>query len=137
LPHLHRIFSNNRYSNFGELAETFSRRLLNEFGQEGEACVVCNSATSGLSGTLIASGCTGSVIVPAFTFPATYGAVYAAGLKPLLMDVNLETWAIRPEDLDDMLQKSGAKAVILVTPFGLKTDFSSHILSAANTERQS
>ena len=117
----------NRWSNFGELSESFSEKLLAEFGLSGEACVTCNSATAGMSAALIASRCMGSVLVPAFTFPATYGAVRAAGLEPLVMDVDPRTWTIAPCKLDTLLAKTGASGVVLVAPFGLKADFSEHI----------
>jgi len=102
-------------------------QLAEEFGAEGEVCVTCSSATAGLSAALIASRCTGPVLVPAFTFPATYGAVRAAGLEPLVMDVDPLTWAVTPEALDKMFALTGARGVILVAPFGLQIEFSEHI----------
>lgn len=117
----------NHYSNFGVLSEAFSTGLLREFGLEGEACVVCNSATAGLSAALLASSCSGAVLVPGFTFPATFGAVRAAGLRPLIMDVAQSNWAIAADELDQALARTGAEAVILVSPFGLALNFTEHI----------
>lgn len=124
---LERAHHLNRYSNFGELSDEFANGLLKAFGNPGEVCVTCNSATAGLSAALIASGVGSNVLIPAFTFPATYGAVRAAGLVPLIMDVDPTTWAIAPERLEAMIKSTGAKAVILVAPFGITTDFSSHV----------
>lgn len=101
--------------------------LLENFGLDGEACVPCNSATSGLSAALIASGCAGPVLVPGFTFPATYGAVLAANLEPLIMDVSEANWAIAPDTLAAALEHTNAKGVMLVSPFGLRVDFAEHV----------
>lgn len=121
------IHKQNRYSNFGALSKSFAAGLLKEFGLDGEACVVCSSATAGLSAALLASGCRGGVLVPGFTFPATFGAVLAAGLHPLVMDVAESNWAIAADALDQALARTGAEAVILVSPFGLAVDFTEHV----------
>lgn len=117
----------NWYSNFGSLCEQLSADLLDHFGLDGEACVPCSSATSGLSAALIASSCEGPVLIPAFTFAATYGAVRAANLQPLVMDVCESNWAIAPHALASALDRTGARAAILVSPFGLRVDFREHM----------
>lgn len=96
------------------------------FGDPAERCVPCASATSGLSAALIAADVSGQVLIPAFTFPATLGAVLAAGLVPSVIDVDEDSWAIGADALDTALSASDAKAVILVAPFGMQCDFAAH-----------
>lgn len=65
--------------------------------------------------------------MPAFTFAASAGAVFSAGLEPLVMDVTEKTWAIHADELDRVLSLPEIGAVMLVSPFGLPQDFSEHI----------
>src|SRR4051812_9850566 len=67
------------YSNFGPLARRLERELLDVFGMPDEECITCCNATAGLSAALLAAGRTGRVLLPAFTFAASLGAVRAAG----------------------------------------------------------
>ena len=88
MPWVREASRRNHYSNFGPLCRQFAAELIVHFGLPGEACVPCSSATAGLSAALVASGVEGCVLIPAFTFPATLGAVRAAGLTPVVMDVD-------------------------------------------------
>ena len=111
------------YSNFGPLVQALEQRLLEIFGGAGETCVTACNATAGLSAALIAAGRHGPVLIPAFTFPATLGAVHAAGMTPIVMDVRPDDWLIDPEVLDRALAETGATIVMPVAPFGLRCDF--------------
>src|SRR4051812_35388321 len=93
----------------------------------GEVCISASSATAGLSAALLACGREGPVLLPAFTFPASLGAVRAAGREALVMDVSPETWAIDAADLARVLRLERVGAVMLVSPFGLRQDFSEQI----------
>jgi dTDP-4-amino-4,6-dideoxygalactose transaminase len=94
--------------------------LLAAFGAPAEQCVACGSATAGLSAALIASGRTGGVLLPAFTFPASLGAARAAGMSPIVVDVDPDSWALEGERLDRALTETKAGAVMLVAPFGIR-----------------
>lgn len=117
----------NYFSNFGPICEQLSEEMIETFGLEEETCIPCANATAGLSAALIAANVSGPVLMPGFTFPATASAIMAAGLEPLVMDVKEGTWAIGAEVLDHVLAETGAKAVILVAPFGIWQDFSAHV----------
>lgn len=54
-------------------------------------CVAVASCTSGLMLVLRASGLSGDVIVPSFTFAATAHAVVWAGLRPVFADIEPDT----------------------------------------------
>ncbi len=82
LPLLEECHKNGVYSNFGPLARRLEAGLLAAFGSPEQSCVTCSNATAGLSAALLATGRTGQVLLPAFTFPASLGAVRAAGHEP-------------------------------------------------------
>jgi dTDP-4-amino-4,6-dideoxygalactose transaminase len=120
LPLLEEMRANGWYSNFGPLVRRFEGRLLEKFGAADETCVTCCNATAGLSAALLATGRTGQVLLPAFTFPASLGAVRAAGMTAIVADVDAQTWALSPPVLDRALAETGAGLVMLVTPFGIQ-----------------
>jgi dTDP-4-amino-4,6-dideoxygalactose transaminase len=122
LPLLEEIFENGWYSNFGPLVRRFEEQLLAAIGAPEESCVTCSNATAGLSASLIASGRTGEVLIPAFTFPASLSAVRAAGMTEIIVDVNADDWALGGDLLERALAATGAGAVMLVAPFGMRRD---------------
>lgn len=127
LSFLEEMHANRWYSNFGPLARRFERGLRDAFGAEGETCVTASSGTAGLSAALIATGRPGPVLVPAFTFPASLGAVRAAGLAPIIVDVDRNDWALRCERLEPALADTGATIVMIVAPFGLRPEIDAEI----------
>lgn len=62
-----------------------------------------------------------AVIVPAFSFFATAGCVARLGATPVMVDVDLETYNILPNELRAALEQNGAniRAIIPVHLFGL------------------
>lgn len=81
------------------------------------------SATTALHLTLAALGIGpgDEVLVPDFTFPATANVVVQQGALPVLVDVDLGTFAIDPGDLARKVT-ARSRAVIPVHPFGLPAD---------------
>jgi dTDP-4-amino-4,6-dideoxygalactose transaminase len=81
------------------------------------------SATTALHLTLAALGIGpgDEVLVPDFTFPATANVVVQQGAVPVLVDVDLATFAIDPADLARKVTPR-ARAVMPVHPFGLPAD---------------
>ncbi len=81
------------------------------------------SATTALHLSLVAAGIgpKDEVLVPDFTFPATANVVVQQGAVPVLVDVDLETFALDPTDLERRITPR-AKAVMPVHPFGLPAD---------------
>lgn len=78
------------------------------------------SATTALHLSLVAAGIGpgDEVLVPDFTFPATANVVVQQGAVPVLVDVNLDTFAIDPDDLERRVTDR-SRAVLPVHPFGL------------------
>lgn len=130
--HLARADEMGIYSNFGPLSRELEAGIARELGLQEETIVACSSATAGLSAALIAAGVKGKVLVPAFTFPASLGAVRAANLEAHVVDVDPETWAISADIVEQELN-GDIGAVMLVAPFGMHRDFGDVI--AACTRR--
>jgi perosamine synthetase len=81
------------------------------------------SATTALHLSLVAAGVEvgDEVLVPDFTFPATANVVVQQGAIPVLVDVDLETYAIDPERLEEHITPR-SRAIMPVHPFGLPAD---------------
>lgn len=81
------------------------------------------SATTALHLALVAAGIGpgDEVLVPDFTFPATANVVVQQGATPVLVDVDLETFALDPGDLERRITPR-SRAVMPVHPFGLSAD---------------
>jgi dTDP-4-amino-4,6-dideoxygalactose transaminase len=126
LPFLEESYAHNLFTNFGPVATRFEAALTEQFGEADDAFVAVSSATAGLAACLIAERVTGVVLVPAFTFPATAGAIRMAGAEPMLVDVDPMTWACDVQKLGRALDRTNAEAVMLVAPFGICQDFSAH-----------
>lgn len=127
LPLLEQIHENGWYSNFGPLAGQLESQLLAMVGASQESCVTCCSATAGLSAALLAIGRTDQVLLPAFTFPASLGAVRAVGMTPIVADVDAENWILGGNLLDRAPAETGARVVMLVAPFGIQRDWDAEL----------
>jgi dTDP-4-amino-4,6-dideoxygalactose transaminase len=131
LPLLEEAYAANWFTNFGVLSLRLEAQLASRWGGERTACVLTANGTSALVAPLIAAGVQGPVVVSAFTFRAGVSAIRMAGCAPWPVDVDGDTWTATPEALDRALVASGAKAAIVVAPFGLPRDFSDHAAVAA------
>jgi dTDP-4-amino-4,6-dideoxygalactose transaminase len=85
-----------------------------------------SSCTTGLSAVLIALGARGTVLFPAFTFPATHAAIVMAGARAGVLDVDPSTWSLSSRSLERAVREQGCDAVVLVAPFGMAQDFREH-----------
>jgi dTDP-4-amino-4,6-dideoxygalactose transaminase len=127
LPLLEEIFQNGWYSNFGPLVRRFESELLAAMGAPDETCVTCCNATAGLSAALLATSRSGPVLLPAFTFPASLGAVRAAGMTAIVADVDADDWALGGALLERALAETGANVTMLVAPFGMHRNLESEL----------
>jgi dTDP-4-amino-4,6-dideoxygalactose transaminase len=87
-----------------------------------ENCSLCSSGTAALHLALkgLGVGTGDSVIVPAFTFPASANVVELSGAKTILCDVAFDDFNITSEALEQCIITSGddLKAVMVVHEFG-------------------
>jgi dTDP-4-amino-4,6-dideoxygalactose transaminase len=97
-----------------EYEDRFAETVHADFG------VACSSGTAALHVALrsLGVGPGDEVIVPDYTFPATGFAPVYCGAKPVLADVDRQTFAIDPEDIERKITER-TKAIIPVYPFGM------------------
>lgn len=84
--------------------------------------IAVNSGTSALLTTYMASFEKGSeLIMPSFTFIATASMAVAAGLKPIFVDIRLDTYEL---DLDDAVSRmtDRTRGIVVVNLYGLASD---------------
>lgn len=92
------------YLGMGAEVYRFETDLANYLGVDPE-CVVCvNSGTAALHLALQALGGKGSVLVPSFTYLASYQAITAAGCVPVSCDVYEHSLTINLEDAQNKIQ---------------------------------
>jgi len=89
------------------------------------------SATTALHLSLVVLGIgrDDEVLVPDFTFPATANVVVQQQAKPVLVDIDIDTFNINTEDLESKVT-SKTKAIIPVHAFGLSADMNSILVIA-------
>lgn len=125
LPYLRQIDDNRWYTNFGPLVRSLEERLGDTFADAARADVVTlSSGTAALEMALAAlrlpAGAT--VMLPALTFVATATAVIRAGYRPLLVDVDADSWLLTPALAREFLRANTVDAVLPVATFGVPQD---------------
>ena len=118
LPFLRQIDASKIYSNNGPLVRELEDCLSDLVRAP---TVAVSNGTAALELTLRALRLPrgSAVLVPAATFVATGQAVSNAQLKPILCDVDSETWQLTPEGAIDAAQGWPIRAVIPVASFGM------------------
>jgi dTDP-4-amino-4,6-dideoxygalactose transaminase len=114
------------FSNFGPVVHQFETELSKRLCHSDEIITTANNCTSGIAAALIARNVSGTVLVPAFTFPATVSAVLMARAEPCVLDVDRDTWCLSASLLEATLDSEKCGAVVLVAPFGLRQNFIQH-----------
>lgn len=112
------------------------RRFEEELGKflAAPRVVAVSSGTAALHLSLMALGVTvgDTVIVPAFTFPATANVVEQLGARVRFVDVDPDTFNISPRELE-VACREGAKAVVPVHLFGVPADMHTVMEIAGST----
>jgi len=124
LKHYFEMIDENRhYSNFGPLVKKFEKNISTELGFKSKGVV--SSASSGTAALELIIRqfqfpSRSNVLVPSFTFIATAQAIVNAGLKPIFVDVDRVSWALKPEKAVAYINNLNLniKAIIAVAPFG-------------------
>jgi dTDP-4-amino-4,6-dideoxygalactose transaminase len=111
---LNRIFDSGLLTNGPYVAE-LEQRAADYLGVPH--CIAVSSCTSGLMLVLKASGLTGDVVLPSFTFAATAHAVAWNGLRPVFADIDERTLTLSP---DAALRAVGVRtsAILATHTFG-------------------
>ncbi|NEU30249.1 DegT/DnrJ/EryC1/StrS family aminotransferase [bacterium LRH843] len=106
----------------GRYVELFEKRLSDYIG--AAYTVAVSSGTAALHVSLAALGISegDAVFVPAFTFPATVNVVELQRARPILVDVEINTYNIDPIKLEQTIKDykgtEKPKAIIVVHEFG-------------------
>jgi dTDP-4-amino-4,6-dideoxygalactose transaminase len=112
------------FSNDGPCAQLLSERLSERLG-DGLHCVLVANGSLGLMVALRALIEAGppearEVAVPSFTYVATIGAILWAGLKPVFVDVDADSWQADPASLERAIEERGdaLACLLLCSTFG-------------------
>lgn len=133
LPWLRRIDNARWYTNFGPLMRELEDALAGQWpiatitddATSMPLRVVCANSGSGALEMGIAAlrlRQENEVLLPAFTFPATAGAVLRSGLHPVFADVAADTWQLTPAMARDAAKQRPLALVIPVATFGCPLD---------------
>lgn len=125
-PYLDEIDKSGWYSNFGPLERRLEARLAEQFQVAGRNVACVANCTAGLTLALMAltGNPGGYCVLPSFTFVASAHAVVAAGLSPLFVDVDADSWAITTGQAAAAISAADGPvaAVLVVSPFGAPID---------------
>jgi dTDP-4-amino-4,6-dideoxygalactose transaminase len=101
----------------GPWVDTFERALADAVGTADAVAVSSGTAALHLAMLALGIGEGDEVIVPAYTFPATANAVELCGGRAVLVDVDPETFLVRPELVAESVTPR-TRAVLAVHLFG-------------------
>lgn len=105
----------------GEYVAQFEHQVAKYLGVRHAIAVSSGTAALHLSLVALGIGPGDEVIVPAYTFPATANVVELVGAKPILVDVDLDTYNIQIESIEEAIS-TRTKAIIPVHLFGNPAD---------------
>jgi len=108
----------------GRYVKQFEREIANYLGAKHAIAVSSGTAALHLSLAALGIGPKDEVIVPAYTFPATVNVVELVGAKPILVDVEMDTYNIKVADIERAISQN-TKAIIPVHLFGNPADIKS------------
>lgn len=103
----------------GQQLEAFEAAVADHLGVEHAIAV--SSCTTGMMLIHRGLGLTGEAIVPSFTFMATVSAVVWAGLTPVFVDVDPETYNLDPARVEAAIT-SDTSVIVAVHQFGNPAD---------------
>jgi dTDP-4-amino-4,6-dideoxygalactose transaminase len=109
------------FSNEGPCLKLLTERLETYLGS-GLHCVPLANATSalalGLRALVAPDARRREVVLPSFTFAAAISAVLWAGLEPVFVDVEEQSWHLCPDALELALERDTVAAVMAASTFG-------------------
>ncbi|MBN2483037.1 MAG: DegT/DnrJ/EryC1/StrS family aminotransferase [Candidatus Omnitrophica bacterium] len=115
--YLNKVLESNFISTFGPYVNDFEEKFATRL--HATSAVSTQSGTAALHVTLCELGIKASdeVIVPALTFVATANPVVYTGAHPVFVDVDLHTWNILPEEIEEAITPR-TRAIIPVHFYG-------------------
>jgi len=125
--YLERVDRNHWYSNFGPLVHELEERLADSFCAQGKTIptvVTVGNGTVGIELALRALRLPANapVLVPALTFVATANAILSAGLRPVVWDIDRDSWLLTPEIATRAAAEVPLRAIVPVAAYGCPQD---------------
>lgn len=136
VPLLQEAHANKRYTNHGPLESRLRTQLALRFGRrEPQNAALLSTGTAAITACLRAFNLpAGSrCLVPSWTFVGTVCAIAQAGLEPVFLDVEADSWTPSIDMIDAGRKQSGAAAAVIVAPFGAAVDYDGLARYAART----
>jgi dTDP-4-amino-4,6-dideoxygalactose transaminase len=103
------IEASGTYSNSGPVNARFEAELTDRVFAGRGGCLTVANATLGLMIAIRESSTANPqgryAVMPSFTFAAAAHAAIWAGLTPLFVDIDAETWSVDPESEDEQLRR--------------------------------
>ncbi|HEX7966557.1 MAG TPA: DegT/DnrJ/EryC1/StrS family aminotransferase [Gammaproteobacteria bacterium] len=122
LAHLRESYAVGYFTNTGPAVRRFEAALASKYSR-GRAAVSGPNATNALVAALEALDVRGgTVLTPAYTFPATAHAIQMAGARPEFCDIDPATWELDPEAVRHRLAQGGIGAILHVRAYGFGHD---------------
>lgn len=109
------------YLTQGPKVEQFEAMVAERTGSPHAVAVTSATTALHLSLAALEIGPGDEVLVADFTFPATANVVVQQGATPILVDIDLDTFAMNAEDLERRITFR-SRAIMPVHPFGLPAD---------------
>jgi dTDP-4-amino-4,6-dideoxygalactose transaminase len=117
------ILCRRQLSNCGPNARHLEERIATLTG--ARHVVAVGSGSAALLVAARAMNCSGTAIVPSFTFLATAAAAVHSGLTPVFCDIDPTTWTLDPHHLQRLVEQHPDVSLVLpVTTFGVPPDLS-------------
>lgn len=108
-------------SSEGPFVEKFETKLATTFNRKYGIAVANGSVAIDVAITALGIGKDDEVIMPTFTIISCISQLIRVGAKPILVDVDLETWNMRVEDIRGKITEK-TKAIMAVHIYGLPVD---------------
>lgn len=115
--HLCRCIDSGFVSTFGPFISEFEQRFVEYLGVKKAVSTQSGTAAIHIALYELGIGARDEVIVPALTFIATINPILYVGAKPVIVDVDVDTWTIKPKAIEEAITPR-TKAVIPVHLYG-------------------
>lgn len=109
------------------MCEALRLRLVDHYGLDERLVALAGSGTAAITALLLAAAGRARperplCLCPSFTFVATAAAAQACGYTPWFVDIDPESWALDPLQLECLQGIDRVGAVLVVAPFGRMVD---------------
>ena len=115
--HLCRCIDSGFVSTFGPFISEFEQRFVEYLGVKKAVSTQSGTAAIHIALYELGIGARDEVIVPALTFIATINPILYVGAKPVIVDVDVDTWTINPKAIEEAITPR-TKAIIPVHLYG-------------------